>query len=366
MAASISHDFNNLLTPIIAYAQLLQSRLADDDSKNQKCVQEIVKAGQRGSKLIKRILAFSREETLKKEKLDFSALLMEVVRQLRVTMPDQVFLISVVDIENCMILADATQLHQVIMNLGVNACHAMAGEGGILTIKLDRISIEPVEQSHRYNVGMGNYFRLEVRDTGSGIAKENLGRIFKPFFTTREKGKGTGFGLSMARSIIKNLNGAITVESTPGKGSCFTVLLPEIGEKTPEATLSAADESKQASKVRILLVDNDRVISLMVAEILKTAGYIPTTCASGAKALELFSEQPNSFDLALADMRMDGRELSLRLKALANDLPIILVSSENELLDQQQLIKLGIHRQLRKPVSATILLAAIDEALGRD
>ncbi len=370
MVGGISHDFGNLLVPIVGYTELLQMTLAKDDCASLQFLDQILKSSQRGQKMIKQLLAFSREETPEKEMLDLSTLLGEAICQLRVTLPNQVSMVQLIDVPGCIVMADATQFHQVIMNLGINACHSMADAGGTLTIELDKISVETGEQCRQYSVGKGNYVRLEVRDTGVGIAKENLDQIFKPFFTTRKNGKGTGFGLSMALNTVKSLNGTITVKSTPGKGSCFTVLLPEIENREVGIQLLTGEkENKKNGKIGILVVDNDRAISLLFSEMLKNAGYFPTTCASSAKSLELFSRQPECFDLILMDMHMpdmDGLELSRRLTTLGCAIPIIIISGDHQTLEQQQLVELGIHSQLHKPVSIAMLLTAVKEALGQD
>ncbi len=236
MAGGVAHDFSNLLTPIIGYAQLLQARLPEADTDNLNSVNEIIKAGLRGQEMIKQILTFCRKGSLNTRPTDSYLLIKDAVKQLQTALPSSVTIFPLLDRECGLIQADIAQIHQVIMNLGINAAQAMGEDGGELHISMEGITIDNHELSGQHGVSFGDYIRLEMRDNGSGIAKENLERIFEPFFSTKKQGEGTGLGLSMVHGIIKNHGGSVTVESIVGQGTTFSILVPVGEEKAAVAT----------------------------------------------------------------------------------------------------------------------------------
>jgi CheY-like chemotaxis protein len=369
MAGGVAHDFSNLLTPIIGYAQLLQTRLPETDTGNLNSVNEIIKAGIRGQEMIKQILTFCRKGSLNARPTDSYLLIRDAVKQLEIALPSSVTISLLLDKECGIIQADVAQIHQVIMNLGINAAQAMGEAGGNLQINMDRITVENTEQTGYTGMPQGDYIRLEVRDNGSGIAKENLERIFEPFFSTKKQGKGTGLGLSMVHGIIKNHGGSVTVESVPDQGTCFTIFVPAGNEKSVKAAeKDTTTKPANRNHAEILIVEDDESIALMLAELLSNAGYSPVTAGSGQQALELFSQDVNHFDLVLTDVRipdMDGIELSRQLAVVRSGLPVILLSGNSEMLDQQQLAEAGAWKLLVKPVSMQELLDTLKEALAQ-
>ena len=367
MAGGVAHDFSNLLTPIIGYAQLLQTRLPETDTGNLNSVNEIVKAGIRGQEMIKQILTFCRKGSLNARPTDSYLLIKDAVKQLEVALPSSVTILPFLDKECGLIQADVAQIHQVIMNLGINAAQAMGETGGSIHINMDRITVDNDGQSRYSGVPAGKYIRIEVRDNGSGIAAENIERIFEPFFSTKKQGKGTGLGLSMVHGIIKNHGGSVTVESVVDQGTSFSILVPTGKEKSTQPPRKEANTNHTTEqKPTILIVDDDDSIALMLAEMLHNAGYVSITADSGQRALELFADDTNHFDLVLTDVRMpdmDGIELSRQLSVLRSGLPVILLSGNSELLDKQQLAEAGARKLLVKPVSMQELLDTLKEAL---
>ena len=251
------------------------------------------------------------------------------------------------------------------MNLGTNAAHAMGDSGGVLDIRLERIFLNETDAAQYVGLKTGAHLRLSVSDSGSGIPPEARDRIFEPYFTTKEMGKGTGLGLAVVHGIVQSLSGRIAVHSEPGRGATFQVLIPCTRKKEPAR---AADNGKmpEGGTEQILLVDDEPAILRTTKAMLERIGYRVTAVGNGRAALETFNEAEVPFDLLITDMtmpKMTGFELAEQLMKIRPDLPVILCTGFSENMPREKAMTAGIRRYLEKPVSLRDLAAAVRSAL---
>ncbi|MBW6519917.1 MAG: PAS domain S-box protein [Desulfoarculaceae bacterium] len=365
LAGGISHDFNNILVPILGYAELAESRIAADDPLRSD-LQQIIKGALRAKDMIAQILAVSRKAPQKKQSFQPQLVVREVLQLLRASLPATIEIKTKFADDCGMILADPTQLHQIVLNLCRNAQYAMNESGGVLQVSLAKTIIGK-EDSRLLDSGLvpGVYSVLEVSDSGCGMNREILEQIFEPYFTTKGQGKGTGLGLSVVHGIVKSYHGHIAVQSEPGKGTSFQVYLPSIAEELflkedgPLLPVAAGAEC-------ILVVDDEEVITNMFKTILAQVGYQVIAFNNSLEALAFIVQDPTAFDLLLTDMSMPdltGLELIQKVLAVRPDLPVILCSGFNKLVNKKEARALGIHVCLEKPVSVRELSWAIRKAL---
>ncbi|MHB1014535.1 MAG: ATP-binding protein, partial [Desulfurivibrionaceae bacterium] len=263
------------------------------------------------------------------------------------------------------ILADPTQIHQIIMNLCTNAYHAMRETGGVLGVSLTKVTIAEAGSTPGSELAPGNYVLLEVSDTGCGMDQKTLSHIFEPYFTTKTKGEGTGLGLSVVHGIVESYQGHISVYSEPGKGTSFQVYLPRLAE-TPSFAAAVCSEIIPLGTERLLVVDDEEMISMMLQLILQSLGYQVTLSSDSLEALALITQNPMAFDLLITDMTMPhltGFELAQKALRLRPGLPIILCSGFSELINKEQALALGIRAYLLKPVSVRELGQAVRNVL---
>ncbi|MGD9305582.1 MAG: ATP-binding protein, partial [Desulfobacterales bacterium] len=302
LAGGIAHDFNNILFPIVGYTELTMDEVPED-SAARKNLEEILKAAHRAKDLVQQILTFSRQSGQEREPIKVQYIIKEALKLLRATIPSTIEIVQHLE-ENCgAISGDATQIHQVIMNLCTNAYQAMPESGGKLEISLTEVDITYADTIERVGLKPGRHLRLSVKDEGCGMEPAVMDRIFEPYYTTKLHGKGTGLGLAVIHGIVKNHGGDIIVDSQLGKGSTFHVFLPIIDEvdvqtKTPTFTKAAKGSE------RILLVDDEVQIIDMEKQMLEHLGYKVTSSTDSQKALELFTRKPEDFDLVITDMTM--------------------------------------------------------------
>jgi len=349
LAGGIAHDFNNILAAILGYSELVLAELPPDDSIRNK-IEAIYSSGERARELVAQILAFSRKDEQVRAPIEMHLLIKDALLLLRPAIPATIDIQSVITTK-CQVLGDPTRLHQIIMNLCTNAYQAMFKTGGTLKIYLDTINLSGNE-ALLAQVPEGDYSRLVIADSGIGIPPENLERIFDPYFTTKEKGKGTGLGLAAVHGIVQSHDGNILVDSQAGKGTRFTVYLPLTGDScridnTPDQEMIGGQE-------RILMVDDEQDILNIQKAILEKIGYAVTAESDGEKALALFADQPDAFDLIVADMtmpHMSGDKLAADLLAIRPDIPIILCTGYSELMSEEKAATLGVKGLLTKPVS---------------
>lgn len=358
LAGGIAHDFNNILAAMIGFTEMTMGKLTDPGLKDN--VESILAGCFRARDLVRQILTFSRTNNTEKHPLKMDIIVREALRLMRAALPSTIEILQHIDPASRLIMADATQIHQVIMNLCTNAGYAMGEKGGILNIEIKDTAIP---EDNSMNLKPGIFVSLTISDTGQGIGPEHLEKIFDPFFTTKET--GLGMGLAVVYGIVKDHGGAITVESQPGQGAAFTVYLPGLqgGEET--YPLPEAQEIPGGSE-SILLVDDEQEILRMQKRLLESLGYTVTAYSDASGALELFKEDPARFDLIITDMimpGMTGKELAVLAMQLREDLPIILCTGYTELITEEQALSLGITEFLVKPYTTGDIARALRRAL---
>lgn len=366
LAGGIAHNFNNILVPILGYAELAESRIAPDDPLNSD-LQHIIKGALRAKDMIAQILAFSRKSPEKRQSFQPQLVVVEALKLLQASLPATIKVKTEIASDCGTILADPTQLHQIVMNLCVNAHHAMVESGGVLKVGLEKVIIGK-EESKALGSGLfpGEYVVLEVSDTGCGMDRETQERIFEPYFTTKCQGEGSGMGLSVVHGMVTNYQGHISVQSEPGKGTSFLVYLPCSVEGLP-LRLSKSSVPEAGGTERIVVVDDEVVITTMFQTILTRMGYQVIVFNNSLEALAFISQDPDSFDLLFTDMRMPnltGLELIQKALAVRPELPVILCTGFNKLVNKQKAKALGIDVCLEKPVSVPELILAIHKALA--
>ena len=359
LAGGIAHDFNNILYPIIGLSELLSEDL-DPDSPEYENALEILNAGKRGGELVKQILAFSRRSEHKMLPVRIQKVLEEVLKLVRSTIPSDIEIAGDIQSDCGLVLADPTQLHQIAMNLITNAYHAVEGHGG-------RISVVLRETAWHDGYPDGNdaepkpCARLTVSDTGCGIDKSALDKIFEPYFTTKEQGKGTGLGLAVVYGIVKEHRGDIKVYSEKGVGTTFHVYLPLMETDTASSAEKQAPACPPGSE-RILLVDDEGPIARLETQILKRLGYQVTCTSDSLDAMERFKAAPDSYDLVFTDMtmpNMTGDRLAREMLAIRPDIPVIICTGFSERINRVKAESIGVKRLLMKPVAASTLAQEI-------
>jgi PAS domain S-box-containing protein len=358
LAGGIAHDFNNILFALTGYAEL-SLRHAEKGSEIYQNLQQILQAGARATDLVKQILSFSRQEPQVRKPLSIQHIAKETTKLLCRSLPPTITIQEKIDINCEMIEGDPTQIHQVLMNLCTNAYQAMRQNGGILTVKLSQTELHESIHFGSYNLAAGKYIELVVSDTGCGMDIQTQERIFDPYFTTKRAGEGTGLGLTVVHSIIDSHKGHIFVESEPGKGTDFRVLLPAIIEQKTSETHQSKRKKIANGTGRILLVDDDESVLTICEKMLSHIGYKITTLSEPKKALELFRKDPNQFDLVISDQVMPtmfGIELLQDIRTIRHDIPTILMSGyTSEASIEAVCAELGINQFLSKPVNLQML-----------
>jgi len=363
LAGGIAHDFNNILSPIMLHAELAMMDLPED-SPLQMNMKQIYKSGDRARKLVQQILTFARVKEKEKIPLKASLIVKEAVKFLRATIPSIVDLSYEINTDRDMVLADPTQMHQIVMNLCTNAAHAMRETGGQLKVMLMEARVAPEETNGIGEVVLGDFLKMSVSDTGSGVPPDIVDKIFDPYFTTKEQGQGTGLGLAVVHGIVKSCNGHIAVESEVGKGSVFHVYLPIV-----DAHASTVQEEKSElpkGTEHILLVDDEQAAVTAIQPLLERLGYRITAKTDSLEALDLFREAPEAFDVVITDQtmpRMTGKDLALELMAVRPDIPIILCTGFSEQINEDAAKRMGIRAFVPKPIVMHQMARAIREAV---
>jgi len=366
LAGGIAHDFNNILGVILGYSEIIESS-AEPDSGLERRVQEISRAGKRARDLVNQILNFSRQGPQERHPLSLSPLIKEALKLLRSSMPTNVEIISRVETDQDNILADPTQMHQIMLNLCGNASHAMQETGGTLTVTLadvtDEDDIVPPAELGRPQ----RFVRLSVEDTGGGIDKEVVARIFDPFFTTKKQGEGTGMGLAMVHGIVKRHDGYMELDNQPGQGAAFHVFLPKTSQlERPVAEAAAELVFHQG---RILFVDDEKPLTDIGQEMLESCGFEVVTRTSSIEALEAFRFRPRDYDLVITDQtmpNMTGMELAREILKIRADMPIILCTGFSDAVSYDRLRDLGIGDFIMKPILKHDLIASISRQLSAE
>ncbi|MCG8549908.1 MAG: response regulator [Desulfobacterales bacterium] len=366
LAGGVAHDFNNILTAIHGFATLAQSRTDTRDSLSDD-LSEILKAAQRAGDLVKQILTFSRMGDSEKLPVRMDLIINEVLKLLRSTLPSNIEIINLVNKTQETVLADPTQVHQIMMNLCTNAFHAMEETGGTLQVSLAQVSREAINAEDLTPLKDCSHLKLMVKDTGTGIPPDLMESIFDPYFTTKGIGEGTGLGLSVVQGIVKDCGGEIVVESTRGKGSCFTLYFPI--SKTGSASVSTPARMEHwAGTENILLVDDEPSILKIGTRMLNMDGYTVHTEANGHAALGYIKKHHDRIDLILSDMtmpKMTGLELAQRLLELPFNIPIILMTGYSHALSRARIEEAKIKAIITKPLFMKEIMPTIRKVLDQ-
>ena len=364
LAGGIAHDFNNILAAIIGYAELI----VDDmpvGSRQREALVEILAAGARARELIRQILTFSRRTDRERRRIALQTIVAEALRLIRASIPTTVEIRQQVEPDGAVVLADPTQLHQVMLNLATNADYAMRERGGVLDVQLKTVDVDAEFAAGHPPLRPGRHARLTVRDTGHGMTAQVRERIFDPFFTTKRPGEGTGMGLAVVHGIVTGHGGAIAVESAPGRGTRFDIYLP-CREGAPEDQDTREERPVRGHEERILLVDDEPALVRVWAAMLEQLGYRVRTSTNSLEALEAFRDNPRAFDLVITDQTMPdltGEVLAQELLRLRPDLPVILCSGYSHTLNEEQERGVGVRAVLMKPVARRDLCLTIQRLL---
>ncbi len=367
LAGGIAHDFNNILFPIVGYTELTMDEVPED-SVAHKNLQEILKAANRAKDLVKQILTFSRQSDQERKPIKVQHIITEALRLLRASIPASIEIVHAIQDDCGPVMGDATQIHQVIMNLCTNAYQAMQDTGGKLEVILTEIDIGYEEMIDKIGMQPGKHLRLLVKDEGCGMEASVLDRIFEPYYTTKEQGKGTGLGLSVIHGIVKNHGGDISVKSTPGKGTIFQVYLPLIEDLELASELEPNNGAIKGEE-RILLVDDEEQIVAMERQMLENLGYHVTARTDSQEALKVFAEHPQDFDLVITDMTMPymtGDQLAQKMLDIEPNIPVILCTGFNEIITEEKALAMGIQKFVMKPVVKNDLATTIRSVLDRN
>jgi len=351
LAGGIAHDFNNILGAIMGYAQLAQLN-TPDNKKAHEYIEQLCLASERAKKLVQQILAFSRQSKTEKIPVDVGLIVKEALNLLRASLPSTIEIRHNVQSNSGTIRADQTQVHQTVMNLCTNAFHAMKETGGQLEVELVPVVLTTDDVYSYEGLKPGRYLKLTVTDTGQGMDKDTVSRIFEPYFTTKEPGEATGMGLATVHGIVKDHGGDIKIYSEPGIGTSFHILFPLIGchaEKAPGISLSLPRGNEQ-----ILFVDDEASLTDVGKRLLESLGYTVRIHNSAYDALEAFCLEPETFDMIITDFtmpKMTGEKLAKEIKKIRPDIPVIICSGFNMRITPENVKEFGIDNVLMKPLA---------------
>jgi PAS domain S-box-containing protein len=366
LAGGIAHDFNNILGAIMAYAELIKMDVLLPQQVESYVV-ELRRAGERAKDLVQQILTFSRRQPQQRRAVRVDIAVRDALNLLRSTLPSTIRIDARIAGDTPLVLADITQIHQVMTNLGTNAAHAMKRSAGTLSISLDAVAIDEAAATTDAQLQAGRYARITVKDDGEGMSAETVKRIFEPFFTTKLPGEGTGLGLAVVHGIVRDHEGAITVESELGRGTTITVYLPEheaalVEEAAPKAEL------RRASGQRVLFIDDEVVLCRSVSSLLERLGYEVTARSDPSEALELFRKAPHAYDVVLTDLTMPGLtgvDVAREVQKLSPHMPVLMMSGFNSTWTPEALRAVGVVDLIKKPLGALQLSETLASVFTR-
>jgi len=365
LAGGIAHDFNNILTAIIGFTELSQLDIPEGSQANANLA-EVLRAGKRAKDLVNQMLTFSRRSELEQKPLQIGLIVEEALKLVRASIPTTIEIRQNINKESGLVLADPTQIHQVLMNLCTNAAYAMRDNGGVLQVSLEDTYLDADAVAEHPDLKPGPYVRLSVSDTGPGIDEAIKEKIFNPFFTTKGPGEGTGMGLAVIHGIVESHQGKITVENNPGRGATFHVLLPKY-----ESKIQHEAEKVQAvltGNERILFVDDEKMLVNMGQQMLSGLGYEVVGRTSSVEALEAFRAQPDKFDLVITDLimpNMTGEQLARELTTIRDDIPVILCTGYSEMMSEKKAKSSGIDAFAMKPVLVKDMVETVRRVLDQ-
>lgn len=364
LASGIAHDFNNILLGITGYAELAQEAAVGRVELTQD-LDVVLDSARRGRDLVSRILSFTRQSEPQRVTTPISSTLSEAMHLLSATLPSGIEIRQYYDPATPPILADSIELHQIIMNLANNAAHAMRARGGVIEVRVAPQHVEADTVQFNQELNDGLYAVLTVKDTGVGIAPENLQRVFEPFFTTKPLGEGTGLGLAVIVRIVRSMGGAVRVQSAEGVGTQFDVYFPSsvIALKPRDS-----DDISEPKHHCVLFVEDEAQLARLGQRILEAAGLKVIACTSSLVALETFKRDPRRFDLIVTDNtmpHMTGLELVARVRGIDRDIPILMASGVGDIMSFESLHERGVTRLLSKPYSAADLRTVVFELMSQ-
>ncbi len=365
LAGGIAHDFNNILFPIVGHAEILMEDIPET-SPFYESLKSIHESSLRAMDLVKQILIFARHDNIEMKSMKIQPVIKEVLKLIRATLPVTIKINQNIRSDCGMIMANPTQIHQIVMNLATNAYHAMEKTGGEMKIALREVELDEAYVAN-YDIKPGSYACLTVSDTGIGMDKYVMERIFEPFFTTKDKSRGTGMGLSVVHGIVKSAGGRISVNSEPGKGTEFNVYFPVI--ETLSRDINTTYKTPVIKGIgHVMLVDDEEEIIKIEEYVLERLGYKVTSYTSSLDALEFFRKNYREIDIVITDLSMpglQGDELTGELLRICPDIPILLCTGFSESISREQAISLGIKDMLLKPVVMRELAAKISGILKK-
>jgi len=365
LTRGIAHDFNNIMGIILGNTELALEDVSESNPAHSY-LEEIKKASLRAANIVRQLLNFSRITEQKLEPVQIAFAINDALKFLRSTIPATITIEQDIQVTNETILADSTQINQIMMNLCINASHAMEQTGGNLTIRVENALLESDSSKDYPDLKSGRYVKVMVTDTGSGIDPIIIERIFDPYFTTKGVGKGSGMGLSVVHGIVKNHGGAITVDSSPGNGTKFSMLFP-LAKETSAIETQTTQQIPRGSET-ILFVDDEISIVTMVQKMFERLGYQVETDTAPKDALDRFGLNPDHFDLVITDMtmsQMTGVKLSEQLMAIRPDIPIILCTGHSDMVDEEKAKGLGLAALLMKPINMLEIAQTIRKVLDK-
>jgi PAS domain S-box-containing protein len=362
LVGGIAHDFNNILSAIIGYTDLA-ALILPEENPARSSLNEVMNAAQRAKELVYRLLTFSRTHEQEQKPVRMDLIIQEALKLLRPSLPSTIRIEQYID-NRTTIMADPTQMHQVVVNLCTNAYHAMQEEGGLLKVSLAEVKSSPGTFGDQFELDPGDYLKLTIADTGHGMNEQTLQRIFDPYFTTKEEGKGTGLGLAVVYGIVNAHKGSIQVGSSPGKGTTFELFFPSVQYQTSHQPIfhkqpPRGDES-------ILFVDDEDALVRLATQLLEKSGYRVAGHNNPLEALERFKTDPHQFDLVITDMtmpHMTGHQLVRAIHVIRPEIPIIMCTGYSENISSDKAHMMGVRAFLRKPLSYYDLTKNVRKAI---
>ncbi|WP_456473260.1 hybrid sensor histidine kinase/response regulator [Desulfolithobacter sp.] len=364
LAGGIAHDFNNILTPIMGYAELCKISVPPDSQMAQYLDQVLLAAG-RSRDLVRQILSFSRKSKQKKVPIDIRFVVKEVLKFIRAVLPADIRIEQRISTGDECVLADPTEIHQVIMNLCTNAQHAMSATGGTLSVSIEPEEVEEGLAVIHPDLRAGSYLVVRVSDTGCGIPEDIQDRIFEPYFTTKEEDRGTGLGLATVHGIVTGLGGAVLLDSEPGKGTVFELYFPVADARSRDEAHNGLTQIT-GGKERILFIDDEPMIAELGKQILEPLGYTVQSTTDPVAAFKQFRQHPDFFDLVITDMTMPGMsggQLTAEIHRIRPDIPIIICTGNSDKVSAYRDGKNGVCKLLMKPIGVQELARAVREVL---
>jgi len=367
MAGGIAHDFNNILGAIIGYTEMAKRRMANDPTVT-RYLDAVYQAGTRAISLVRQILTFSRpDEAQERKPVELGAIVAEPLKLLRATIPSTIEFEVSLPADLPAVLADSTQIHQIVMNLCTNAAHAMMDRPGRLGVRLEHFTVDAMLAGANPGLHPGPYVRLSISDTGHGMSEATKARIFEPFFTTKAPGEGTGLGLAVVHGIMQSHGGTITVYSQQGEGTVFHLYFPvTAGEGQAAAAVATAAPTGHGE--RILFVDDEKPLALLGQNMLEELDYRVESTTNVNEALEMVLARPMDFDLVITDLtmpKMTGTDFAQSLLEIRPNLPIILTTGYSANLTNERVRAMGIRELLLKPLTVQLLGEAVHRALSQ-